>query len=480
MVLLDLLLLLLDSPKCSKHQKLIYYTGINQTVELECRMSDANPPYLDFSWHFTNNQGNREKMQSNGFISRISWMPRSENDFGEVSCSASNGLDLGECKMQLMLGGPPNPPLECYHKENNRTIIIECKPGFDQGDPEVYFYLLKKKANGVLVEYARKRDSCSFLISNMILEEHLNEFYVYSSNKYGNNREQATKIVIENKEMIERDSRKLTDLSQESSKRFKYIMAIIGASLFGFIFFCCLIVRCKSSSSSGSISSIDKSGGKMVPYGQNYNYEHGNSIGSHYHYNGLGKHHSNSNGNLTLTSLKSNGHVVQNGTLKSMVASANGTLNNNNNIKAYQEPVASAKYMVKSNAKYYDDSKKQHQQPKLDYTMEDKSTHYANGNYSSTSTSTEYDQDDSNNPLYETSSSSRTKKPSSVYGKVTRLTANAPKKSAANTLLSNLKVTSNSLRSPSLLNSNLLPSIPFCFCILILIYFYFYSRYSGS
>ena len=68
-------------------------------------MSDANPPYLDFTWHFANNQGNKDRTRSNGFVSRINWTPRYESDFGEVSCVASNGLDTGECKIEIQLGG---------------------------------------------------------------------------------------------------------------------------------------------------------------------------------------------------------------------------------------------------------------------------------------------------------------------------------------------------------------------------------------
>jgi hypothetical protein len=225
---------------------MLYNTGINQTVELECHMTEANPPYLDFTWQFSNNQGTKNRMRTNGFVSRINWTPRNENDFGEISCSAFNEIDGGECKIQVELGGPPNPPYDCYHKENNKTIIIECKPGFEQGDPEVYFYLLKKKANNALVEYARKRDSCSFLISNFILEEHFNEFFIYSSNKYGNNKEKASKIVIENKEFLLKNSNKLQNASNESNRRLTIILGIVGLSIFLFIVICCLFVKCKS------------------------------------------------------------------------------------------------------------------------------------------------------------------------------------------------------------------------------------------
>lgn len=210
-------------------------------------MTDANPQYLNFKWQFANNQIHRDVSQSNGFISRVKFTPKSKSDFGQIKCIANNGLDSGECQMQLALGGPPNPPHACYHKENNKTIIIECLPGFEQGDPEVYFYLLKRKSNDVLVEYARKRDSCSFLISNLILEEHLNEFFVYSSNKYGNNREEATKIVIENKEFLAKASKKLQIEKDEKSKQQRLMGAAIVAGVIFFGLFCFMLIRCHNS-----------------------------------------------------------------------------------------------------------------------------------------------------------------------------------------------------------------------------------------
>ncbi len=237
----------LYAPLCSPYQKKTHFTGINQTVELECRMTDANPQYLNFKWLFANNHVHKDVSQSNGFISRVKFTPKGKADFGQIKCVASNGLSSGECQMQLALGGTPNPPHDCYHRENNKTIIIECLPGFDQGDPEVYFYLLKKKSNDVLVEYARKRDSCSFLISNLILEEHLNEFYIYSSNKYGNNREEATKIVIENKEFLAKASKKLQIENDEKSKRQKLMAAAIAGGVIFFGLFCFMLIRCHNS-----------------------------------------------------------------------------------------------------------------------------------------------------------------------------------------------------------------------------------------
>jgi hypothetical protein len=59
----------------------------------------------------------------------------------------------------------------------------------------MYCYLLRKSDNGVYHEHTRSRDSCSFII-NDINENKLNEFWVYSSNKYGHNKDTGVHITI--------------------------------------------------------------------------------------------------------------------------------------------------------------------------------------------------------------------------------------------------------------------------------------------
>ncbi len=245
-------------------------------------MTDANPQYLDFDWTFTNNQGHKDRTQSNGFISRVKWTPKKLSDFGEIKCAANNGLDSGECRINLLLGGTPNPPNNCYHKENNKTIIIECVPGFDQGDPEVYYYLLKKKSNNVLVEYARKRDSCSFLISNLILEEHMNEFFIYSSNKYGNNREEAATIIIENKEFLIKNSKKLQDLAEEKNRRIYLTILAVFAGVVIISVFCCMLVKCHDNNIKLKVKK--SAGGLSLNGDHQYKYENGYKYSSQEHY----------------------------------------------------------------------------------------------------------------------------------------------------------------------------------------------------
>jgi len=155
-------------------------------------------------------------------------------------------------------------------------------PGFDQGDPEVYFYLLKKKSNDVLVEYARKRDSCSFLISNLILEEHMNEFFVYSSNKYGSNRDQAAKIVIENKEFLIKNSKKLQEIADEKSKRAALMILAVFAGIIIVSIFCCMLVKCHDNNIKLKVKK--SSGNSSLAGDHHYNYENGYKYSTHEHY----------------------------------------------------------------------------------------------------------------------------------------------------------------------------------------------------
>ncbi len=126
-------------------------------------------------------------------------------------------------------------------------MIIECSPGFHQGDPEMYYYLMKKKSNGVLVEYARKRDSCSFLISKSILEEYLNEFFIYSLNKYGSNKETAVKLEIKNEDILTKNANKHGNGLSPDTRMISLIAAGVCASVVFLGVCCCLCIKCSKS-----------------------------------------------------------------------------------------------------------------------------------------------------------------------------------------------------------------------------------------
>ncbi len=143
------------------------------------------------------------QMQSNkmsnlvndGLTSRFKWRPTSMNDFGEVKCKATNEIGTTECIYEIKLGGVPNPPTECSHVLKNTSAIISCQVGFHQGDPDIYCYLLRKSDNGVYKEHTRNRESCSFIVNDVNINK-LNEFWIYSSNKHGHNKDNGVYLTI--------------------------------------------------------------------------------------------------------------------------------------------------------------------------------------------------------------------------------------------------------------------------------------------
>ena len=59
----------------------------------------------------------------------------------------------------------------------------------------IYCYLLRKSDNGVYKEHTRSRDACSFIV-NDVPEDKLNEFWIYTSNKYGHSKEDGYYLTI--------------------------------------------------------------------------------------------------------------------------------------------------------------------------------------------------------------------------------------------------------------------------------------------
>ncbi len=132
---------------------------------------------------------------SEGFTSRFKWRPSSANDFGQIKCKVTNEIGSTECTYEIKLGGVPNPPTDCTHTLKNTSAIISCQVGFHQGDPDIYCYLLRKSENGVYKEHTRNRESCSFIVNEVNVNK-LNEFWVYSSNKHGHNKDLGVYLAI--------------------------------------------------------------------------------------------------------------------------------------------------------------------------------------------------------------------------------------------------------------------------------------------
>jgi hypothetical protein len=157
-----------------------------------------HPPQIPFNGQVRialNKNSKMTNIVNEGLHSKFKWRPTSMNDFGEIRCKATNEIGSTECIYEIKLGGMPNPPTDCGFTLKNSSAIISCQVGFHQGDPDIYCYLLRKSDNNVYKEHTRNRESCSFIVNDVNVNK-LNEFWIYSSNRYGNNKENGVYLSI--------------------------------------------------------------------------------------------------------------------------------------------------------------------------------------------------------------------------------------------------------------------------------------------
>lgn len=92
-----------------------------------------------------------------------------------------------------------------------------------KGDPDIYCYLLRKSDNGVYKEHTRNRESCSFIVNDVNMNK-LNEFWIYSSNKHGHNKDSGVYLTI-----------------GQSSKRTLAVLNVIHLFIIYFFRFVCVL-----------------------------------------------------------------------------------------------------------------------------------------------------------------------------------------------------------------------------------------------
>jgi hypothetical protein len=288
----------LFAPVCQHPPNYVYYVGINQTLSVECHIRDANPSQITYQWDLghikihtedddsitkdsrtnkqrglniqnLNHNGNRinlmninelpsankhnnglnsllqyenhfakltrPKTEDIGFTSRFKWRPTSLHDFGKVKCRAHNEVGSTECVYQLKLGGIPNPPNKCTHMLKNTSAIISCQVGYHQGDPDIYCYLLRKNEEGIYKEHTRNRESCSFIVNDVNVDK-LNEFWIYSSNKHGDNKDSGVHITI---------GHRAEPLASQSRNRTLILIGVCLAVVVFLLITCCLCFKMK-------------------------------------------------------------------------------------------------------------------------------------------------------------------------------------------------------------------------------------------
>ncbi|XP_028899076.1 neural cell adhesion molecule 1-A [Zeugodacus cucurbitae] len=133
------------TPVC-KHLDRVILIGASkdETVEVTCEIQ-ADPPPRTFRWKF-NNSGETldvgsERFSVNDSRSVLKYTPISDQDYGTLSCWASNevGTQNQPCLFQVVLAALPNVVSNCsIVNRTDVSVDIQCIPGYDGGLPQIF------------------------------------------------------------------------------------------------------------------------------------------------------------------------------------------------------------------------------------------------------------------------------------------------------------------------------------------------------
>ncbi|CAF1365858.1 unnamed protein product [Adineta steineri] len=271
------------SPICSHKISFLsqFYTGIHRPINLTCHMLNGNPPKNNFTWHLPN--GNiRLGHYLNISSSYITIIPNQYTDFGQVTCRAQNELGLfGECHVNMILGGIPDPIKSCHYTYLNSTLTVNCVAGYHQGDEDFFCYMYKRQKNGSYSEHARLKGNCAFILPDLKPELY-HDFQVFTKNKYGDNYERSYSIKV---------GKPKVDIFTEKARIYWPYLAlfVIGACLGSLVLICCSCHKMRKSMHNKR---------KATENFENLTYQNHDSHHSH----------SNSNGKMSFVHLKQNGN----------------------------------------------------------------------------------------------------------------------------------------------------------------------------
>ncbi|XP_058985910.1 neural cell adhesion molecule 1-B [Musca domestica] len=144
------------TPIC-KHLDRVILIGASkdETVEVACEIQ-ADPPPRSFRWKF-NNSGETldvgsERFSVNGSRSILKYTPVTDQDYGTLSCWASNevGTQSQPCLFQVVLAALPNAVANCtVFNRTELSVDIQCIPGYDGGLPQIFVLEMFSTRTGI-------------------------------------------------------------------------------------------------------------------------------------------------------------------------------------------------------------------------------------------------------------------------------------------------------------------------------------------
>ncbi|KAF8781528.1 Neural cell adhesion molecule 2 like protein [Argiope bruennichi] len=125
------------APVCKSGQQTVYGAMLHFPVEIACEV-EADPDEVSFRWEFNSSFGTLELVPTvtNGRKSVVHYIPRSEQDYGTLSCWGKNrvGLQRMPCLFVVIPAEPPSAVHNCsVGQETEHFFRVSCYEGKDGG-----------------------------------------------------------------------------------------------------------------------------------------------------------------------------------------------------------------------------------------------------------------------------------------------------------------------------------------------------------
>ncbi|XP_058819211.1 hemicentin-2-like [Topomyia yanbarensis] len=185
-------------PVCGREKTVLIGASKNENVEILCEIY-ADPPARSFHWRFNNSaeilKVDSHRYSNYGNFSVLHYTPVTEQDYGTLSCWASNeiGTQIEPCLFQITRADLPAPVSNCtLYNRTQQFAEIQCTPGYDGGLPQMFMLELVSKRTGTRrFNFSNKHEPYFFLdqldklAGLMALENNSLTCVIYSVNQKG-------------------------------------------------------------------------------------------------------------------------------------------------------------------------------------------------------------------------------------------------------------------------------------------------------
>ncbi|XP_062545829.1 nephrin-like isoform X2 [Armigeres subalbatus] len=142
------------APVCGHERVVLIGASKNENMEILCEIY-ADPPARSFHWRFNNSAEildvDSHRYSNHGNFSVLQYTPVSEQDYGTLSCWASNeiGVQTEPCLFHVILADLPSPVTNCtLYNRTQQFAELQCAPGYDGGLPQMFMLELVSKRTG--------------------------------------------------------------------------------------------------------------------------------------------------------------------------------------------------------------------------------------------------------------------------------------------------------------------------------------------